>query len=86
MASATAIVATDSGGTPEIVRHGAEALLVPPRDAAALARAIATLAADAGRRARLGAAGVARVAAEFTIERYVAQTLAVYDDALARRA
>ena len=86
MASATAIVATDSGGTPEIVRHGVEALLVPPRDAGALAEAIAALAADAGLRARLGAAGVARVAADFTIERYVAATLAVYDAALARRA
>lgn len=85
MASATAIVATNGGGTPEIVRHGVEGLLVPPRDAAALARAVATLAGDATLRARFGAAGVARVAAEFTIERSAARTLAVYDEALARR-
>ena len=81
----TAVVATHSGGTPEIVRDGREGLLVPPRDPAALARAIGALVADAGVRARLGAAGVARVAAEFTIERYVARTLAVYDEALAPR-
>ena len=85
MASGTAVVATNSGGTPEIVRDGREGLLVPPRDPAALAHAIGALAADAGLRARLGAAGVARVAAEFTIERYVARTLAVYDEALAPR-
>ncbi|PYM88729.1 MAG: hypothetical protein DME13_01320 [Candidatus Rokuibacteriota bacterium] len=85
MASGTAVVATNSGGTPEIVRDGREGLLVPPRDAAALAHAIGALAADAGVRARLGAAGVARVAAEFTIERYIARTLAVYDEALAPR-
>jgi len=46
---------------------------------------VGALVADAPRRARLGAAGVARVAAEFTIERYVARTLAVYDEALAPR-
>ena len=85
MAAGTPIVATNSGGTPEIVRDGIEGLLVPPRDPASLAGAIGALAADAGLRARLGAAGVARVAAEFTIERYVARTLAVYDEALAGR-
>ena len=58
---------------------------MPPRDAGALVEAIAARAADAGLRARLGGAGVARAAAEFTIERYVAATLAVYDTALARR-
>jgi glycosyltransferase involved in cell wall biosynthesis len=83
MASGTAVVATDSGGTPEIVRDGREGLLVPPRDPAALARAVGALVADGGLRARLGAAGVARVAAEFTIETYVARTLDVYDAALA---
>ena len=85
MASGTAIVATNSGGTPEIVRDGREGRLVPPRDPAALARAIGALVADRNLRARLGAAGVARVAAEFTLERYVARTLAVYDAALAGR-
>src|SRR5207253_1529096 len=39
MASGTAVVATSSGGTPEIVRDGLEGVLVPPRDPAALARA-----------------------------------------------
>jgi len=85
MASGTAIVATASGGTPEIVRDGLEGLLVPPRDPAALARAVGVLAADASLRARFGVAGVARVAAEFTIERYVARILAVYDEALVER-
>jgi glycosyltransferase involved in cell wall biosynthesis len=82
MASGTAIVATDTGGTPEIVRDGAEGLLVPPRDAAALADAIRRLLDDPALRRRLGQAGVARVQAEFTIERYVARTLEVYEDVL----
>ena len=85
MASGTAIVATASGGTPEIVRDGVEGLLVPPRDPAALARAMSGLAADVSLRARLGAAGVARVSAEFTLERHVERMLAVYDRALVGR-
>jgi glycosyltransferase involved in cell wall biosynthesis len=80
MASGTAVVATNTGGTPEIVRDGVEGVLVPPRDAGALAQAIGVLLADPLRRARLGDAGLARVRAEFTIERYVARTVAVYDD------
>ena len=85
MASGTAVVATDSGGTPEIVRDGVEGLLVPPGDPDALAHALAALIADCDQRVRLGAAGVARVAAKFTIERHVARTLAVYDEVLAGR-
>jgi glycosyltransferase involved in cell wall biosynthesis len=85
MACGTAIVATNTGGTPEIVRDGIEGLLVPPRAPAALAHAVGALARDAALRARLGAAGVGRVVAEFTIERHVARVHAVYDDVLAGR-
>jgi glycosyltransferase involved in cell wall biosynthesis len=85
MASGTAVVATNTGGTPEIVRDGIEGLLVPPRDAGALAQAIGALLVDSERRARLGDAGLARVRAEFTIERYVARTVAVYDDVIRGR-
>jgi glycosyltransferase involved in cell wall biosynthesis len=80
MASARVVVATNTGGTPEIVRDGIEGVLVPPRDAGALAHAIGGLIADPVRRARLGDAGLARVRAEFTIERYVERTVRVYDD------
>jgi len=83
MASGTAIVATKSGGTPEIVRDGVEALLVPPGDAGALAAALRRVLGDGALRARLGAAGVARAASAFTIERHVARTMALYDEVLA---
>jgi glycosyltransferase involved in cell wall biosynthesis len=55
-----AVVATRVGGIPEIVTHGVDAVLVPPGDADALARAIAELAGDPARRARLGRAARAR--------------------------
>src|SRR6185503_2266450 len=40
MACARPIVATEAGGIPEIVEDGVNGLLVPPRDAPALAAAI----------------------------------------------
>jgi glycosyltransferase involved in cell wall biosynthesis len=43
------------------------------------------LAADPARRRELGAAGRARVAVHFGLERMVDETLAVYDDVRARR-
>lgn len=84
MASGTAVVATNSGGTPEIVRDGQEGILVPPRDPRALAGAIGRLTSDPPLRTRLGLAGLARSRAEFTIERHIARTLDVYADALHR--
>lgn len=82
MASGTAIVATNSGGTPEIVRDGLEGILVPPHDLGALACAMGRLIEDPDLRARLGQGAVARAQAEFTVERHIARTLAVYDAAL----
>jgi len=84
MASGTAIVATDTGGTPEIVRDGSEGLLVPPRNPQALAHAIRRLIDEPSLRAALGRAGVARAREEFSIQRHVARTLEVYDAALHR--
>lgn len=78
MACERAIVATRTGGIPEVVEDGVTGLLVPPRDASALARAIAGLLADGPRRQRLGAAGLRRVGERFTVERMVAETAAVY--------
>ena len=40
MAAGVPVVATAVGGIPEIVRHQEQALLVPPRDPAAMAEAI----------------------------------------------
>lgn len=84
MASGTAIVATNSGGTPEIVRNGFDGLLVPPGDPQALGHAIGRLIDDPLLRTTLGRAGLARAREEFSIERHVARTLEVYAEALHR--
>ncbi len=81
MASGKAIVATNSGGTPEIVRDGSEGLLVPPRDPDALAVAIRKVVEEPALRQRLGQAGAVRARQEFSVERYVARILDVYEAA-----
>lgn len=74
------LVAADGPGLRDVARPGETGLLVPPRDAAALADAIARLAADPDLRARLGA-GARRLAEErFGTDTVVAETLALYRD------
>ena len=66
------------------MRHGVNGLLVPIRDAAALADAIRTLLDDPALRARMGKAGRELVKNEFTIEAVVRSTLDVYENLLQR--
>jgi glycosyltransferase involved in cell wall biosynthesis len=68
MAAGKAIVATDVGGIPAVIEHGAEGLLVPPHDPAALSAAIGRLLENPAERARLGSAARRRQQAEFRLE------------------
>jgi glycosyltransferase involved in cell wall biosynthesis len=77
-------VATAVGGTPELIRNGVDGLVVPPGDAAALASAIRRVADDAALRRRLACSARERILRDFTIERMVEGTLAMYRAALAR--
>ncbi|MFA9563871.1 MAG: glycosyltransferase [Acidimicrobiales bacterium] len=63
-----AVVATDISGVSELVIDGVTGVLVPQRDAAALAAAIATLLDDAELRARLGRAGREHVAQSYDLQ------------------
>ena len=65
MAAGVTVVCTDAGAITEAVADGVEALVVPQRDALALAAAIARLGSDPGLRARLAAAAAVRFDAEF---------------------
>jgi glycosyltransferase involved in cell wall biosynthesis len=84
MAAGKAVVASAVGGSPEAVLHGETGLLVPPADAASLASAICTLAADPDLRQRMGAAGRSRVSAEFSADTMARRTVAVYEELLGR--
>ena len=77
------IVATDVPGCREVVRHGVNGLLVPVRDARALADAIMALADDPAQRAAMGAEGRRRAEEEFAAARIHQETLRVYERALA---
>jgi glycosyltransferase involved in cell wall biosynthesis len=77
MAASVPVVATRVGGTPEVVTPGT-GILVAPRSADQLAAALAELARDGDRRARIGEAARARVEASFTAKRMLTAYLASY--------
>jgi L-malate glycosyltransferase len=78
MAMRLAVVGTRAGGIPEAVADGETGLLVPPRDAPALAAAIARLLKDPACRTRMGHAGHARVSRQFGVGQMLARTLTAY--------
>ena len=78
MACGTPVVASDVGGVPELVTAPGTGLLVKVGDADGLAAAVLALLDDPGRREAMGAAGTARVAESFTLERQVSAYLDWY--------
>ena len=70
LAAGTPVVASDTGGLPEIVQHQVSGLIVPPKRPAAIAKAVIELANDPARRIEMGQAGKS-----FVFERFDPQTL-----------
>jgi glycosyltransferase involved in cell wall biosynthesis len=83
MALQKPVLATRVGGIPELVRDGVDGLLVEVDDVTDTAAAIVKL-ADPDLRARMGTAGRARVAEEFSLTRQAENLLALLDGAAAR--
>jgi glycosyltransferase involved in cell wall biosynthesis len=81
-ASGRAIIATDVPGCRDIVRDGVNGVLVPAMNAQALALAIEELLRNAATRARMGASGPELVAAKFSEQVVVRQTLDLYRELL----
>lgn len=78
MSAGVPVLASGHGGMTEILRHGVDALLVPPGDVGSLVEALERVLADEALRRRLIAAG-RETAAGYTMEKTVAATLAVYE-------
>ncbi len=77
------VIATDHGGARETIEPGATGWLVPPRDPAALAQALAeALALSREEREALARRTIAHVAASFTREAMCAKTIDVYEELL----
>jgi glycosyltransferase involved in cell wall biosynthesis len=81
MACGTPVLAAAVDGIPEIVEHGKNGWLVPPRDKRLLADAIAHLSREPELRARLAATGREDVAANFSLGRYLSEIESFYQEA-----
>jgi glycosyltransferase involved in cell wall biosynthesis len=69
MACALPVIASEGPSLADAVRPGREGVLVPARDPAALAEAMASLAGDADRRRTMGEAARRRVEEAFSLDR-----------------
>jgi glycosyltransferase involved in cell wall biosynthesis len=76
------VIATGVNGVPEVIEHMKTGLLVEARDVTGLAGAIQSLLEHPERAEQLGNAGRAVVQAQFTVDRMVEKTVAVFDTAL----
>jgi glycosyltransferase involved in cell wall biosynthesis len=74
------LVATDIEGCRMVVRTGINGLLVPPKDAMALAQALGTLVTDASMRARMGRTSREIAVQEFNEARIMEQYLWLYKE------
>ncbi len=80
MARGLPVVSTRVGAIPEQVTHGESGLIVPPGDPVALADALEALIVSRETRTRMGAAGLRRFNADFSIEASAARFLRLYRD------
>ncbi len=83
MAAGLPVIATDIPGYREVVRSDIEGILVPPRDAGALAASLARLLDDADLAKRLGEAGRQR-AQRYSWDRVAAEIEDIYREAKSR--
>ncbi len=79
MACGLPVVSTAVGGIPELVQENVTGHLVPNRDSAALAKALAVYANDPALAAHHGAAGRARIEANYSVTAMVQEYTNLYD-------
>ncbi|WP_233562379.1 glycosyltransferase [Sorangium cellulosum] len=79
------IVASRVGGVPEIVEHGVDGFLVPPKDPGALADHLARVARDGELRERARTRSPAKFAEQFSLEAMVEAHVRLFDELVARR-
>lgn len=82
MAAGCPVVATRIGAIPESVIHQETGLLVPPRDPEAAAQAIHYLLDHDHEREQMGRAARKRVEDHFSLERWVSETIQLYEKIL----
>jgi glycosyltransferase involved in cell wall biosynthesis len=80
----TPVVATDVGGTGEVLENGVHGVLIPPRNAPALVEAVEGTIADRAATARRVKAARTRVETELSFEARMDKVEAIYEDLVAR--
>jgi glycosyltransferase involved in cell wall biosynthesis len=85
MALETPVVATDVGGTRELMTDGVHGIIVPPASASALAAAIERSLADREAATRRASAARKRIEEELSFERRMQRVEAIYEEILAVR-
>jgi glycosyltransferase involved in cell wall biosynthesis len=85
MAAGTPVVASRASSIPEILTDGAEGRLVPPQDAAELARALIELATDPELRNALGRAGRERARGSFAVSEMLERHEALLQELVSRK-
>lgn len=78
MAAGMPVIVTRVGAIPDVVAEGVHGLFVPVHDASAIARAIASLATDAGLLACMGRACRQRIAGSYSLERVAGELARLY--------
>lgn len=79
MAAGQAALVSNVGSIPEVIRHGENGWLVPPREPAPLVQALRTLGSDAALRRRLGARARADVCRDYARETVCGRLEALYE-------
>jgi len=84
MCCALPVVSTPVGSIPEVIEHGRTGLMVEPQQVEPLARALATLLADAALRERLGKAARSEAERRFGIAAMLDRMERIFEDATRR--
>jgi glycosyltransferase involved in cell wall biosynthesis len=85
MALETPLVATDVGGTRELVEHGTDGLIVPTGQAGTLAAAIESLLADPAKARAMAAHARRRIETDLSFASRMARVEAIYEELAAER-
>ena len=79
LATGTPVVASNTGGLPEVVKPSETGLLVPPKDHSELAKAIISMAQDPAMRQRMGESGRHFVQENFNPESLARQVESIFE-------
>jgi L-malate glycosyltransferase len=85
MAAGLSAIATDVGGSSEVVEHGVSGLLTAPDDPSALAKSILSLLQNPAAALELARAGRERVRRDFSFDRLISDVDAMYTELLSTR-